>query len=81
MGIVSKCESKQSKSFAFITYSVFKDFDQKIFILLATLHLKMAINFERNHLKAWNFEKSAIYVYIKIQNVLSECIFTVLKKI
>ena len=50
--------------FDFMAYSVFKDFDKKNFILRATLHPKMPINFERNHLEAWNFAKYAIYVYI-----------------
>ena len=52
MGVLSKFESKQSKSLDVLAYSVFRDFDQKNFILLATLHPKMAINFEANHPKA-----------------------------
>ena len=43
---------KQSKSLDFMAYFVFKDFDKNNFILRATLHPKMAIKFERNHLEA-----------------------------
>ena len=57
LGGMSKFESKWSKSFDFITYPIFKDFDKKIVILRATLHPKMAMNFERNHLEAWNLAK------------------------
>ena len=52
MGIVSKFESKRSKSFDFTAYSVFEDFDKENLILPATLDPKMAINFEHNHLEA-----------------------------
>ena len=52
-----------------MAYSVLKDFDKKNFILRATLHPKMAIDFESNHLEAWNFAKYAIYVYIKSKKV------------
>ena len=51
MGVVSKFESKQVKSLDFIAYSFFKYFDHKIFILRATLHPKVAINFECSHLE------------------------------
>ena len=49
MSVMSKFESKRSKSLDFIVYSVFKDFDQKNSILRAIPHPKMAIDFERNH--------------------------------
>ena len=52
MGVVSKFESKGSKLLDFIAYSVFKDFDQKIFIRCVMLHPKIDINFERNYLGA-----------------------------
>ena len=52
MSVMSKFESKRSKSLDFIAYSVFKDFDQKNSILRATVHPKMPIDFERNHLHA-----------------------------
>ena len=58
-----------------MAYSVFKDFEKKNFILHATLHPKMAINFERNHLEPWNFAKYVKYVYNKSQEVLNKCIF------
>ena len=38
-----------------MAYSVFKDFYKKNIILRATLYPQMAINFERNHLKAWKY--------------------------
>ena len=62
MGVTLKFELKQRKSLDFIAYSVFKDFDKKNFILRATLHPKMAINFERNYLKASTLPKYVIYV-------------------
>ena len=46
-GVVSKFESKRSKSLDFIGYSVFKEFDKKNFIHRATLHPKMAIEFAK----------------------------------
>ena len=52
MVIVSKFESKGSKSLDFLAYSVFKDFDQRNFMLLATLHPKMAIDFGCKHLES-----------------------------
>ena len=52
MGVVSKFEYKRSKFLDFIAYSVFKDFEQKKFVLRATIHPKMIINFERNHVQA-----------------------------
>ena len=52
MCVLSKFESKRSKSLDFTVYSIFKDFGKKNFILRAMLHTKMAINFERNHIKA-----------------------------
>ena len=52
MSIVSNFEAKGSKSLDFIASSVFKNSDQKNFIPRATLHPKMAINFERNYPQA-----------------------------
>ena len=44
MSLVSKFDSKRSTYLDFIAYSVFKDFDQMIFILRVTRCPKMAIN-------------------------------------
>ena len=76
MSVISKLESKRSKSLDCIAYSVFKDFDQKNYILRATLHPKMNIKFERKHLEAGNFVKICYNVYIKSQKVLSVCMFS-----
>ena len=57
IGVVSKFEWKRSKSLDFIANSVFKDFEKKNLFFCATLHLKTATNFERNHPEAWNFAK------------------------
>ena len=71
MDVVSKFELKRSKSLDFIAYSVLKDFDQKNSILRATLHPKMAIDFERNYLEPWNFAKMFHICIIKSQEVSS----------
>ena len=52
MGFESKFESKGSKYLGFRAYSVYKDFDKKIFIFCAMLPPKITINFERNDLEA-----------------------------
>ena len=64
MSLMSKFESKRSKSLDFIAYSVFKDFNKKIFIPRATFHPKMVIYFERKPHRSMNFFKSVSYMYM-----------------
>ena len=71
-GYVSKFESKRSKSLDSIAYSVFKDFDQKNYIFRATLHSKMAIDFEPHHVA---------YMYILKVRKCWVCVFLLLDSI
>ena len=69
MGVVLKFEAKRSISFDFIAYSVIKDFEQKICILCATPHPKIAMNFERNHLKYIKSQKVLSSAYLRLDSV------------
>ena len=52
----------------------------KVWILLATLHSKLAMNFERNHLELWNFVKMCYMSKVKKYECLHMCALTILQK-
>ena len=80
MSVMSKFESKRSKTLDFIAYSIFKGFDQKSLIIRATFLPRMAINFKRNYKDIWNSAKCAIMCIIKVKE-FQVCAYLRLKSV